>query len=73
MLDIRGLHAVDLWLVLEEYLVFLEGSGEGMHMAWWLLTALLVDHSTWRYVQNLAFFSKISIAHGGAGWGNLKQ
>lgn len=41
--------SADLWLVLEGCLVSLEGSGEGMHMGWWLLVAVLVDHSTRAY------------------------
>lgn len=40
------MQSADLWLVLEECSVSLEGSGEGRHMGWWLLMALLLDHST---------------------------
>ena len=40
------MQSADLWLVLEGCLVSLEESGEGRHMGWWLLMALLVDHST---------------------------
>lgn len=36
------MEAAELWFVLE---VSLEGSGEGMCVGWWLLLALLVDHS----------------------------
>lgn len=35
--------------MLEGCLVSLDGSGEGMHMGWWLLVAVLVDHSTRAY------------------------